>query len=112
MHLYVIVHVAAMEQNSIISLSRPCVRIPNRGPQTVCELAASLGKNIHHIAISGPLPLYETVPRSEQLFDEDNYFPMNHLISYNKFETIGSKVHCLEFGHRATLQLILGNFQS
>ena len=78
MHLYVIVHVAAMEQNSIISLSRPCVRIPNRGPQTVCELAASLGKNIHHIAISGPLPLYETVPRSEQLFDEDNYF---HIIS-------------------------------
>ena len=58
------------------------------------------------------LPLYETVPRSEQLFDEDNYFPMNHLISYNKFETIGSKVHCFEFGPSATLQLPLGNFQS
>ena len=31
---------------------------------------------------------------------------------HNKFETIGSKVHCFEFGPRATLQLILENFQS
>ena len=43
-HLNITVHIAAMEQYCIIGLSRPCVRIPNRGPQTVGELTACLGK--------------------------------------------------------------------